>query len=165
MLNAFTWGLAAVSPVHKLYGRSVLSVSQSYGVYLSHYLADDYFPGATPLDYALIGGLEFGAALFISPACTVLTRDLGRNAVMFAGCTMLSGGFIAASFATQIWHLYLSQGVLIGMGIGAIFIPSVQVLPQWFLKRRSLAGGLASAGSGFGGLGLHGCDCGSDRYR
>ncbi|KAI7618995.1 glycoside hydrolase family 128 protein, partial [Hortaea werneckii] len=117
-----------------------------------HYLADDYFPGATPLDYALIGGLEFGAALFISPACTVLTRDLGRNAVMFAGCTMLSGGFIAASFATQIWHLYLSQGVLIGMGIGAIFIPSVQVLPQWFLKRRSLAGGLASAGSGFGGL-------------
>ncbi|KAI7473584.1 MFS monocarboxylate transporter-like protein [Hortaea werneckii] len=135
LLNAFTWGLAA-----------------SYGVYLSHYLADDYFPGATPLDYALIGGLEFGAALFISPACTVLTRDLGRNAVMFAGCTMLSGGFIAASFATQIWHLYLSQGVLIGMGIGAIFIPSVQVLPQWFLKRRSLAGGLASAGSGFGGL-------------
>ncbi|KAI7200741.1 MFS monocarboxylate transporter-like protein [Hortaea werneckii] len=135
LLNAFTWGLAA-----------------SYGVYLSHYLADDYFPGATPLDYALIGGLEFGAALFISPACTVLTRDLGRNAVMFAGCTMLSGGFIAASFANRIWHLYLSQGVLIGMGIGAIFIPSVQVLPQWFLKRRSLAGGLASAGSGFGGL-------------
>ncbi|KAI7180296.1 hypothetical protein D0868_10730 [Hortaea werneckii] len=115
-------------------------------------LADDYFPGATPLDYALIGGLEFGAALLISPACTVLTRDLGRNAVMFAGCTMLSGGFIAASFASRIWHLYLSQGVLIGMGIGAIFIPSVQVLPQWFLKRRSLAGGLASAGSGFGGL-------------
>ena len=71
---------------------------------------------------------------------------------MGAGCIMFSGGFVAASFATRIWQLYLSQGILIGLGIGAIFIPSVQVLPQWFLKRRSLAGGIASAGSGFGGL-------------
>ena len=38
------------------------------------------------------------------------------------------------------------------MGIGAIFIPGIAVLPQWFLKRRSLAQGIASAGSGFGGL-------------
>lgn len=36
--------------------------------------------------------------------------------------------------------------------MGALFIPSVQVIPQWFLKRRSLAGGIASAGSGFSGL-------------
>lgn len=71
---------------------------------------------------------------------------------MGAGCIMFSGGFISASFASKIWQLYLSQGVLIGLGIGAIFIPSIQVLPQWFLKRRSLAGGIASAGSGFGGL-------------
>ncbi|KAK5119258.1 hypothetical protein LTR85_007872 [Meristemomyces frigidus] len=135
ILNCFTWGIAA-----------------TYGVYLSNYLATDYFPGATPLDYALIGGLEFGAALLISPLCTILTRDLGRNAVMTAGCIMFSGGFIAASFANKTWQLYVSQGVLIGLGLGAIFIPSIQVLPQWFLKRRSLAGGIASAGSGFGGL-------------
>ena len=129
-----------------------LTAKQSYGVYLSHYLSTDYFPGATALDFALIGGLEFGAALLISPLTTILTRDLGRRAVMSAGCCMFAGGFVAASFATRIWHLYLSQGVLTGLGIGAIFIPSVQVLPQWFRKRRSLAGGLASAGSGFGGL-------------
>ena len=71
---------------------------------------------------------------------------------MTFGCLAMSGGFIAASFAYRIWHLYLSQGVLVGIGLGAIFIPSVQVVPQWFLKRRSLAGGIASAGSGFGGL-------------
>ncbi|KAK4539680.1 hypothetical protein LTR36_010443 [Oleoguttula mirabilis] len=124
----------------------------SLGALLLHYLATDYFPGATPLDYALIGGLEFGAALLISPLTTILTRELGRNAVMGAGIIMFSGGFIAASFASKTWHLYLSQGLLIGLGIGAIFVPSIQVLPQWFLKRRSLAGGIASAGSGFGGL-------------
>jgi len=127
---------------------------QSYGVYLSHYLSTDYFPGATALDYALIGGIEFGAAMLLSPVCTILTRDLGRVPVMAAGCLLFAAGFIAASFATRIWHLYLTQGVLTGLGIGAIFIPSVQVLPQWFLKRRSLAGGIASCGSGFGGLAI-----------
>ncbi|KAK3724500.1 hypothetical protein LTR37_001124 [Vermiconidia calcicola] len=124
----------------------------TYGVFLSYYLATDHFPGATPLDYAFIGGIEFGAAMLISPACTILTREFGRVSVMSVGVCMISGGFIAASFASQIWQLYLSQGVLVGLGIGSIFIPSIAILPQWFLKRRSLAQGLASSGSGFLGM-------------
>lgn len=135
LMNAFTWGIAA-----------------SYGVYLSHYLETDYFPGATPLDYAFIGGIEFGAAMLISPACTILTRELGRKVVMVAGIVFITAGFVTASFAKEIWQLYLSQGVLVGLGIGSMFIPAIAILPQWFLKRRSLAQGLASAGSGFGGL-------------
>lgn len=99
LINFLTWGVAA-----------------SYGVYISHYLATDYFPGATPLDYALIGGLEFGVAMIISPLCTVLTREVGRLGVMLAGTVMFAGGFIAASFAHETWQLYLSQGVLIGLG-------------------------------------------------
>ena len=64
----------------------------------------------------------------------------------------MAGGFVAASFAKEIWQLYLSQGLMVGLGIGSMFIPGIAVLPQWFLKRRSLAQGLASSGSGFGGL-------------
>jgi MFS family permease len=134
-MNGFTWGVAA-----------------SYGVFLSYYLANDYFPGATALDYAFIGGLEFGCCMLISPACTILTREFGRPVVMTAGVFLMAGGYIAASFAQEIWQLYLSQGVLVGLGMGSIFIPAIAVLPQWFLKRRSLAQGLASSGSGFGGL-------------
>jgi MFS family permease len=104
------------------------------------------------MDYAFIGGLIFGCALLFSPLWTILTREFGRRLVMSGGCFLMAAGFIAASFATQPWHLYLSQGAAVGTGMGAIFIPSVQVVPQWFLRRRSLAGGIASAGSGFGGL-------------
>ena len=70
------------------------------------------------MDYAFIGGIEFGAAMLISPACTVLTREIGRTAVMTAGVVFIAGGFIAASFAKQIWQLYLSQGLCVGLGIG-----------------------------------------------
>ncbi|KAK5168845.1 uncharacterized protein LTR77_006154 [Saxophila tyrrhenica] len=124
----------------------------SYGVFLSYYLENSFFEGATALDYAFIGGLEFGACMLISPACTILTREFGRSAVMTVGVFTMAGGYIAASFAEQIWQLYLTQGVMVGLGMGAIFIPAIAVLPQWFLKRRSLAQGLASCGSGFGGL-------------
>lgn len=65
---------------------------------------------------------------------------------------MFGGGFIAASFASRIWQLYLSQGVLVGLGVGFVYVPSIAVLSQWFAKRRSLANGISAAGSGIGGL-------------
>jgi MFS family permease len=71
---------------------------------------------------------------------------------MYAGCLFLGVGFIAASFATRTWHLYLSQGALVGLGVGFVYIPTIPVLSQWFNKRRSLANGITAAGSGVGGL-------------
>lgn len=65
---------------------------------------------------------------------------------------MFGAGFIAASFATRVWHLYLSQGALVGLGVGFVYVPSIAILSQWFAKRRSLANGISAAGSGIGGL-------------
>ena len=65
---------------------------------------------------------------------------------------MVAAGFISASFAQKVWQLYLSQGALVGFGVGFVSIPSMAILPQWFDKRRSLANGIGSAGSGIGGL-------------
>jgi len=59
---------------------------------------------------------------------------------------------IGASFAKEIWQLFLSQGICFGMGMGFLFVGSVGLVPQWFTTRRSLANGIATAGSGLGGL-------------
>lgn len=87
-----------------------------------------------------------------APIVTVLARKYGTRMPMFIGVCSISAGFIAASFATKTWQLYISQGVMIGIGIGFLFIPSLAILPQWFLKRRSLANGITGAGSGVGGI-------------
>ena len=71
--------------------------------------------------------------------------------VMFSGLIFEGAGFIGASFATRIWQLYITQGILIGCGIGFLYIPSLPVLSQWFAKRRSMANGISAAGSGVGG--------------
>ncbi|KKY28459.1 putative mfs mcp solute carrier family 16 (monocarboxylic acid transporters) member 6 [Phaeomoniella chlamydospora] len=124
----------------------------SYGVYLAYYLSHSTFQGARPLDFALVGGLNFGVCLIVAPLVTVLVRRYNLKVPMLMGTVFLGGGFISASFATQIWHLYLSQGALVGLGLGFTWIPSIAILPQWFSKRRSLANGITSAGSGVGGL-------------
>lgn len=71
---------------------------------------------------------------------------------MAIGVLIQTAGFISASFASRIWHLYLSQGLLIGVGLGFIYVPSIAILSQWFSKKRSLVNGISSAGSGIGGL-------------
>ncbi|KAG7007747.1 hypothetical protein G7Y79_00008g023850 [Physcia stellaris] len=135
IINAFSWGLTT-----------------SYGIYLAFYLNHGSFPGAQPLDFAFVGGSTFGAAMLSAPIVTVLARKYGTRMPMFIGVCSISAGFIAASFATKTWQLYISQGVMIGIGIGFLFIPSLAILPQWFLKRRSLANGITGAGSGVGGI-------------
>lgn len=91
-------------------------------------------------------------AMLMAPFVTILTRKKGIHAPMLLGICLQTLGFVTASFASQTWQLYLTQGVLVGLGVGWTYIPSIAILSQWFSKRRSLANGISAAGSGIGGL-------------
>lgn len=91
-------------------------------------------------------------AMLVAPLVTVLARKLGTRVPMALGVLIQTTGFLSASFADRVWQLYLSQGVLIGLGLGFIYVPSIAVLSQWFSKKRSLVNGISSGGSGIGGL-------------
>ncbi|KAJ2976732.1 hypothetical protein NUW58_g8013 [Xylaria curta] len=121
-------------------------------VYLAFYLSHDIFTGSKPIDYAFIGGLNFSFALLVAPLATLLMLLYGVKTPMFFGVVLLPIGFVSASFATKIWHLYLSQAFCVGTGVGFIYIPATTVIPEWFTKQRSLANGICAAGSGIGGL-------------
>ena len=71
---------------------------------------------------------------------------------MLIGVAFEALALIGASFTHRIWQLFLSQGVCFGIGMGFLFVGSVGVVPQWFTKKRSLANGIATAGSGLGGM-------------
>ena len=146
--------LIAAGPTRHL-PRAKLIVLQCYSIYLVHYLENDIYPNATTTDFAFIGGFNFSIAVLMAPPSTVLMRYLrGPRPVMAIGVILLPAGFVAASFSTKIWHLYLSQGICVGMGVGLIYMPANSIVPQWFQRRRSLANGICSAGSGIGGLAM-----------
>jgi len=110
------------------------------------------FPEATPFEFALIGGLGAGCSCLSSPVVTFVLSKTSTKKAMAIGVVLETASFIGASFATRIWHLFLSQGICFGLGMGFLFNASLGTLSQWFTKKRSIANGLAAAGSGFGGL-------------
>eukprot|EP01040_Poterioochromonas_malhamensis_P004531 gene4531-4858_t len=74
----------------------------------------------------------------------------GNHRIVFIGSILIVIGMILASFATELWHLYLTHGLITGFGYSACFISSVGIVGQWFKKKRGLAVGIAVAGSGIG---------------
>ncbi|KAI5467560.1 major facilitator superfamily domain-containing protein [Mariannaea sp. PMI_226] len=134
-IYAHTWGL-----------------NSSYGVFLAYYLANNTFPGASSLEYAFVGSLSVSCALLISPIATMAVGKFGTRPTLFIGIAFEGASLICASFASKIWHLFLTQGIMFGLGMGFLFVPSVGIVPQWFTTHRSLANGISAAGSGLGGL-------------
>jgi MFS family permease len=57
-----------------------------------------------------------------------------------------------SSFATSVWHLILTQGVLYAVGGGLLYYPVFLFIDEWFVQRKGFAYGVMWAGSGCGGL-------------
>ena len=125
---------------------------KAYGVFLDYFLAENLYPNASALDYAFIGGLAVSMSLVITPVINTSSRIWGTRPTLSIGLVLLTASLIGASFATQVWQLYLSQGVCFGWGLGFLYVGSSNIIPQWFSNKRSLANGICAGGAGFGGL-------------
>ncbi|KAF8520752.1 major facilitator superfamily domain-containing protein [Hysterangium stoloniferum] len=68
------------------------------------------------------------------------------------GSILFSGGLVAAGFCRTVPTLLVTQGIMVGIGSGILFIPATLAPVQWFSKRRSFSIGLSSAGVGIGGI-------------
>ncbi len=49
---------------------------------------------------------------------------------------------VGSSFATEVWHLMIAQGFLYGFGFLTMYYPLLNMLNEWFVKRRGLAYGI-----------------------
>ena len=52
----------------------------------------------------------------------------------------------------QMWYLFLTQAILVGMGSSMLYYPVISLTPVFFNRHRGFAMGIAMAGSGAGGL-------------
>ncbi|XP_008946475.1 PREDICTED: monocarboxylate transporter 3 [Merops nubicus] len=98
-------------------------------------------------DTAWISSIMLAMLYGTGPVCSIMVNQFGCRPVMLIGGLLASAGMILASFTTNIIELYLTAGVLTGLGMALNFQPSLIMLGTYFDKRRPLANGLAAAGS------------------
>ncbi|XP_053368008.1 monocarboxylate transporter 6 [Clarias gariepinus] len=84
------------------------------------------------------------------PLCSVLVEHFGcRTTVMMGG--VLSGlGMTASSFTHSIIELYITAGVITGLGFCFSFQPAVTILGHYFVRRRAFANAVSSTGTALG---------------
>ncbi|KFW96452.1 monocarboxylate transporter 4 [Phalacrocorax carbo] len=98
-------------------------------------------------DTAWISSILLAMLYGTGPLCSVCVNRFGCRPVMLVGGLFASVGMVIASFCTSIIQIYLTAGVITGLGLALNFQPSLIMLNRYFDKRRPLANGLSAAGS------------------
>ncbi|XP_050755022.1 monocarboxylate transporter 9 [Gymnogyps californianus] len=99
---------------------------------------------------AWVGSLANGIGLLASPVCSICVSSFGARPVAIFSGFMVAGGLMMSSFAPNIYFLYISYGIVVGLGCGLLYTATVTITCHYFDKRRGLALGLISTGSSVG---------------
>jgi len=128
----------------------------------------------------VMGGTYYSFGVFFSPLLVEFSWTRAMTSGAFSLCLMVEGmlgivmgratdrwsprivitlcgfllglGYLLMSHISALWHFYLLYGVIIGIGLGGLWVPPVSIVVRWFTKRRNMMTGIAIAGTGVGGL-------------
>ena len=113
---------------------------------------------------SLFGGDNAAAGLTFSLLLATLTigstiggrmaDKYGPRNVVILGGWILAAGFLLASFVTSSapWLLWLTYGVMGGVGMGFTYSTTIACAQKWFPDKRGLITGIIVASLGFGGV-------------
>lgn len=128
---------------------STWGLFNSFGVFQTYY-ESNLLSHKSPSQISWIGSLQAFLLLFVG-VLSGPAYDAGYfNTLLGLGTLLVVFGLMMTSLCTEYWQLMLAQGLVIGLGAGFLFVPAVAIMPQYFLKRRVLAGSLAASGAGVG---------------
>ena len=121
----------------------------SYGVYQDYY-SSSRLQSCSDSQIAWIGSIQGFLLLFVS-VITGPLYDAGYLRALVCGGTFLTIlGMMMTSICQTYGQLLVAQGIVVGIGDGLLFLPSIVIVSQYFDKRRALATGIASMGSSIG---------------
>ncbi|MDR0795305.1 MAG: OFA family MFS transporter [Tannerella sp.] len=118
----------------------------------------------TGIANSIFGGDNAAAGLTFSLLLTMLTIGsviggklavrYSTRSVIFIGGIILSLGFFLASFVTaaNAWLLWLTYGVMGGLGMGFTYSTTIACAQKWYPHKKGLVTGIIVSALGFGGV-------------
>ncbi|CAH3140465.1 unnamed protein product [Pocillopora meandrina] len=125
----------------------VMGICQGFGVFLPA-IMDEFH---TSREFtAWIGSIAFGMSFCLSPVAGRLCDRLGSRYVAIIGTVFCSLGLILTSLARKVELFFLTHSVMFGLGACCCRTVNFLITAKYFVKRRSFATGLVTAGTGLG---------------
>ena len=89
---------------------------------------------------------------WLSPAQGWLIDRFGFRTLISTGAALSGLGWVLSAHASSLTMLFLTYGLLCGVGTGIVYIGIVGLMARWFPDRRGFAIGMVAAGYGMGAL-------------
>ncbi len=89
---------------------------------------------------------------FLSPFQGFLVDRFGPRVLLSVGGAVTGLSWVLAARVTTLTGLYLTYGLLGGIGTGIVYVGVIGHMVQWFPDRRGFATGIVAAGYGMGAL-------------
>lgn len=140
----YAWVIIAIAAFMHMAGGSV---RQAFGVLVVPLQQDmGWSPASITLGYAL--GSIIGAAM--APLSGIATDRFGARKVISAGILFFFLGAMITGAANQVWHLWISYGIFLGVAQACFSVPILTAATAWFRNRLGVGIGLLQAAHGLG---------------
>jgi MFS transporter, OFA family, oxalate/formate antiporter len=105
-------------------------------------------PAALQVTFSLLIVMQ----TFFSPFQGWLVDRFGPRPLIGLGCALSGLSWVLASYASSLAMLYLTYGLIGGLGTGIVYVGVVGQMVGWFPERRGFAAGVVAAGYGMGAI-------------
>lgn len=121
----------------------------AFGVFLKPLVAEFGWSRAVTAGAFSVVMIVYGLS---SIAMGRLSDRYGARVAIFCGGFLIGLGCFLSFWIHSVWQFYVFYGLIVGMGMGAAYVPMMSVVSRWFVLRRGLAIGIVVAGIGVGTL-------------
>ena len=144
--SAYSWVVAAGAALQFVL---VGGIHKSFGLVLGALVQEH---GFTAAQVAVIPALYFAINFMVSPICGALCRRLSERYVAVLGGIGSLLGLALSGLTSNIYMLYITNGVVFGIGQGFANVPGMLMVSKYFVKRRGLANAITAASAAIGGV-------------
>ncbi|KAK0853804.1 hypothetical protein LTR91_008886 [Friedmanniomyces endolithicus] len=125
-------------------------IVNTFGTYQTYY-ETALLSSSSPSQISWIGSVQAFLLMVVSALGGPLYDAGYVHHLLIGGSVLAVLGQFMLSLCSTYWQVFLAQGVCIGVGTGAMFVPGVAILSTYFSTKIATATGLAAAGSSLGG--------------